>query len=280
MNDLTVIQTQESLEAEFNRTWRMAEIMSQGKATMPKHLQGNQADCFAIAEQAAAWGMRPFAVAQKTHLINGVLGYEAQLVNAVISSSKAITGRFKYDFFGNWDNVIGNVVQKKSATGSLYMVPNWNFNDEKGCGVTVSAILHGETERTGLDILLSQAQVRNSTLWGSDPKQQLCYLAVKRWSRLYTPDVILGVYSADELQDPIHERDITPDTKDFVNTVELVNVETGEVVEKENGAQMKIDSAILKIQQCLTTKDVQTLELELKHELADLDDKQRSPIRV
>jgi hypothetical protein len=36
--------------------------------------------------QAAQWGMNPFAVAQKTHVVNGTLGYEAQLVNAVVSS--------------------------------------------------------------------------------------------------------------------------------------------------------------------------------------------------
>ncbi|HFQ7099962.1 TPA: recombinase RecT, partial [Citrobacter freundii] len=35
-----------------------------------------------------------------------------------------------------------------------------------------------------LVLMLSQAQVRNSTLWASDPRQQLAYLAVKRWARL------------------------------------------------------------------------------------------------
>jgi hypothetical protein len=257
MNEITVIQTQESLEAEFNRTWRMAEIMSQGKATMPKHLQNNQADCFAIAVQAEAWGMKPFPVAQKTHLVNGVLGYEAQLVNAVISSSKVITGRFKYEYAGEW----------KSDT------------DPTAC-IRCGAIIRGETEITwGEWVFPSRVTTKNSPLWKSAPKQQASYLVVKYWARMYTPDVILGVYSPDEY-DQQTERDITPDTKDFVNTVELVNVETGEVVEKENGAQVKIDSAILKIQQCLTTKDVMALELELKHELAQLDDKQRSPIRV
>jgi hypothetical protein len=40
--------------------------------------------------QAAQWGMNPFAVAQKTHVVNGTLGYEAQLVNAVVSSSNLL----------------------------------------------------------------------------------------------------------------------------------------------------------------------------------------------
>ncbi len=39
----------------------------------------------------------------KTHLVNGVLGYEAQLVNAVIASSSAINGRFHYRYGGDWE---------------------------------------------------------------------------------------------------------------------------------------------------------------------------------
>jgi hypothetical protein len=77
--------------------------------------------------------------------------------------------------------------------------------------VKVWATLKGESEPRVLDLLLTQAQVRNSTLWGSDPKQQLAYLGVKRWARLYCPDVIRRVHP-DELQEtaPRVERDITP----------------------------------------------------------------------
>lgn len=48
--------------------------------------------------------------------------------------------------------------------------------------------------------MLAQARTRNSTLWADDPRQQLAYLAVKRWARLYCPEVILGVYTIDELE--------------------------------------------------------------------------------
>lgn len=57
-----------------------AELMAQSAVTVPKHLAGKPADCMAIVMQAMQWGMNPYAVAQKTHLVNGVLGYEAQLV--------------------------------------------------------------------------------------------------------------------------------------------------------------------------------------------------------
>lgn len=188
-----------------------ADVMAKGRATVPAHLAGSPADCMAVALQAAQWGMNPYAVAQKTHLINGVLGYEAQLVNAVITSMAPTKDRLHYDWFGPWENVIGKFVEKTSQKGNKYIAPNWGMDDEKGCGVRVWATLKGEDEPRVLELLLSQAQVRNSTLWGSDPKQQLSYLAVKRWARLYCPDVILGVYTPDEFEQKERvERDVTP----------------------------------------------------------------------
>ncbi|MDR7021169.1 RecT family recombinase [Aeromonas salmonicida] len=187
---------------------KMATMMASGKTTVPQHLRGNQADCFAICLQAIQWGMNPFPVAQKTHLVNGTLGYEAQLVNAVVVNSGAIKGRFDYEFFGPWERVIGKfkVIRKeKDGKPVEYRVPDWTFADEAGCGVKVIAHLaSGQTREVTL--LLQQARTRNSTLWADDPKQQLAYLGVKRWARLYTPDVILGVYSVDELE----EIDVTP----------------------------------------------------------------------
>ncbi|MFL9590469.1 RecT family recombinase [Aeromonas schubertii] len=187
---------------------KMAAMMAGGKTTVPMHLRGNQADCFAVCLQAIQWGMNPFPVAQKTHLVNGTLGYEAQLVNAVVVNSGAIKGRFDYEFFGPWEKVIGKFkVIKKEKDGKQveYRAPDWSFTDEAGCGVRAKATLsNGEVRDVAL--LLQQARTRNSTLWADDPKQQLAYLAVKRWARLYTPDVILGVYSVDELE----EIDVTP----------------------------------------------------------------------
>ena len=167
----------------------MAELMAQGKATMPKHLQNAPADCLAIVMQAAQWQMNPFAVAQKTHLVNGTLGYEAQLVNAVISSSAAINGRFKYEYQGQWPNGQDAAVR---------------------CG----AVLRGESEITwGAWLYPAAVTTKNSPLWKTAPQQQASYLALKYWSRLFTPDVILGVYTPDELNNGIPaegERDITP----------------------------------------------------------------------
>ncbi|EAP2971000.1 hypothetical protein D9U37_20365 [Salmonella enterica] len=39
---------------------------------LPAHLAGKPADCMAIVMQAMQWGMNPYAVAQKTHLVTGL----------------------------------------------------------------------------------------------------------------------------------------------------------------------------------------------------------------
>lgn len=209
----------------MDRLVRFAELMSQGRVAVPAHLAGKPADCLAVTMQSAQWGMNPFAVAQKTHVINGTLGYEAQLVNAAIVAMAPTIDRVHYEWFGPWENVIGKFTEKTSDKGKKYLAPGWTLADEKGCGVRVWATMKGENEPRVLELLLTQAQVRNSTLWGSDPKQQLAYLGVKRWARLYCPDVILGVYTPDELEEtrPRVERDITPETHNASGMNSLIN---------------------------------------------------------
>lgn len=198
----------------------ISEMMAEGRATVPVHLKGSKADCFAIVLQAAQWGMNPFAVAQKTHLVNGTLGYEAQLVNAVVSSSNAIKGRFKYEYDGDWT---------RTTSGST------------AC-VRTGAILFGEDQITwGEWIFVGDVTTKNSPLWKTAPKQQASYLAVKYWARLYCPEVILGVYSHDEFEEP-KERELNPAPSTESIQGEVVNKVTLEsVLEKIQKAQVMLE---------------------------------------
>jgi len=193
-----------------------ASLMAQSVVTVPEHLAGKPADCMAIVMQAMQWGMNPYAVAQKTHLVNGTLGYEAQLVNAVIASSSAIKGRFHYRYGGEWEKCTTTKEIKREKTGKngkytvTERVRGWTDEDEIGLFIQVGAILRGENEITwGEPIYLSGVVTRNSPLWVSNPKQQIAYLGVKYWARLYCPEVILGVYDPDELQQRT-EKEINP----------------------------------------------------------------------
>ncbi|ENE9556649.1 recombinase RecT, partial [Salmonella enterica subsp. enterica serovar Newport] len=146
----------------------------------------------------------------------GVLGYEAQLVNAVIASSSAIHGRFHYRYGGDWERCTRTqeITRDKNGKNGKYTVTErvrgWTDEDEIGLFVQVGAILRGESEITwGEPLYLSGVVTRNSPLWVSNPKQQIAYLGVKYWARLYCPEVILGVYSPDEVEQR-EEREINP----------------------------------------------------------------------
>jgi len=230
----------------LQRIQDFSKIMSTGGATVPKHLQGNSADCMAVTMQAFQWGMNPFAVAQKTHLVNGTLGYEAQLVNAVIVSSGAIIGKFKYEYIGNWDEY-----QKTKKTHDDEIKLN--------LGIKVGAILKGDQDITwGEPLYLSNITIRNSPLWKSAPKQQIAYLAVKYWARLYCPEVILGVYSTDELE-PAKRiiKDITPtDANLLVNgaTPENQQLKQGKSIEDRLSdyiSKVEVTTSFTKLEQMI-----------------------------
>ena len=176
----------------LERAMQVADAMANAKVSVPNHLRNAPGDCLAIVMQSTQWGMNPFAVAQKTHLVNGTLGYEAQLVNAVIQASGAIKGRFHYEYKGDGDSM----------------------------ECRVGAVIAGENDITWGEWLLSKhVSTKNSPLWKTNPKQQLGYLQVKNWARQYCPGAILGVYTADELEDqPIRDMgSINRDTGEVTN---------------------------------------------------------------
>jgi hypothetical protein len=167
----------------MNNLIAFSEVMAGGRVMIPAHLHGKPADCLAIAMQATEWGMNPFTVAQKTHLVSGTLGYEAQLVIAVLQTTGAIRGRFHFEYQGE-----GQALQCRAG-----------------------AIPGGETEIVWSEwIAFSMVKVKNSPLWTANPKQQMGYLQAKNWARLYAPGAILGVYSADELEERFIPEDQAP----------------------------------------------------------------------
>ncbi|ENR4995133.1 TPA: RecT family recombinase [Enterobacter roggenkampii] len=192
----------------MDRLVRFATLMADSKATVPAHLAGKPADCLAVTMQAAQWGMNPFAVAQKTHVVNGTLGYEAQLVNAVVQSSGAIKGRFHYEYRGEGASL----------------------------ECRVGAIIRGEHDITWNEWLcISSITTKNSPLWKTNPKQQFGYLQVKNWARAHTPGAILGVYTPDELQEaaPRVERDITPTPATASGMNKLINTKPEQPAEEK-----------------------------------------------
>ena len=158
---------------------RLGELMAKADIVMKKHLRGNPGACVALCMRALRWEMDPFAVADKTYEVNGVLAYEAQLVAAVVHTRAPIVGRPRYVYTGD--------------------------GPSRQCQV-VCVMTDGE-DREYTTPRFDQITTKNSPLWKSDPDQQLGYFAIRSWARRHTPEVILGVYTPEEVET---FRDVTP----------------------------------------------------------------------
>lgn len=158
-----------------------AKLMSISQVAVPKHLRDNPGACLAVVIQASEWQMSPYAVANKSYSVNDRLAYEAQLVSAVILRRAPIKSRFRYDYEGE--------------------------GDKRRCKVTV--ITQDDETVSHTSPLFGLITPKNSPLWKSDPDQQLGYHTARAMCRRHFPDVLLGVYTQDEMQDTPMERQAT-----------------------------------------------------------------------
>lgn len=149
-----------------------AQLMAKAGPMVGKSFRNEPGACLAIAMQAMQWGMNPFAVSQKAYSTGDTIGYEGQLVIAVINAHAPIVARLKPAYEGEG-------LKRKCV---------------------VSATIKGESEpAVYVSPEVGQITVKNSPLWKSDPDQQLFYYSARMWARRYCPEVVMGVYDIDEL---------------------------------------------------------------------------------
>ncbi|MGN5479490.1 recombinase RecT [Cupriavidus basilensis] len=128
--------------------------------------------------------------------------------------ARPVTGRMNYEWFGDWDRIAGRFkeVPAKNNPDEKRIVRDWTGEGTKrGLGVRSMGDVQGERGRANCACCSRRPAYATPHCGGQDPRQQLSYLAVKRWARLYCPDVILGrVYTPDELEEaiPVPERDM------------------------------------------------------------------------
>lgn len=161
----------------------MAKMMAISKEAVPKHLRGEPGICLAICVQALEWKMSPFSVANKSYVVNDRIAYESQLIHAVIEARAPLKERLRERYEGEGTSRV----------------------------CIISGHIKGELEpREYRSPPISQIKVKHSPLWTADPDQQLFYYSSRAWARRHTPDVLLGIYSDDELRDADPMQDITP----------------------------------------------------------------------
>lgn len=167
---------------DMGQVMEFSKLMAVAGQAVPKHLRGAPGACLAISLQSLNWRMDPFAVANKSYMVNDRIAYEAQLIHAVIEQRAPIKGRIK-----------GRLEGKDTTR-------KWLLSVETKDGDVI--------EYEGPEI--GKITTKNSPLWKADPDQQLWYYSVRAMCRRHFPDVILGVYEKEEIEQADGMRDVTP----------------------------------------------------------------------
>lgn len=194
--------------ARFEQLWRVATIFSNSKL-VPAHFQGKKEDCFLGLQMAFRLGVDPMMLLQNTYMVGGRPGMEAKMVIALINSSGLFEDPLEYE-------VEGDNPKKENYRVRAYAVRK-----------ATKKICHGPW----IDWAMVKAEgwdSRNGSKWKSIPSQMFCYRAAAFFGRLYCPERLLGMHTAEELQDitPVDNQAATV-AESIVNR--FLDPETGEI---------------------------------------------------
>jgi hypothetical protein len=151
-----------------------AKLMAVADIGVPKHLRGNPGACMKIAIQADEWGFSPFAVADKSYVVNDRMAYESQLIHAVVEKRAPLESRLRHEFSGE------GPTRRCKVIGKLI-------------GEEYPSVWEGP--------MFKDIKVKNSPEWTANPDKQLFYHASRDWARIFVPDVLAGVYERDEMRE-------------------------------------------------------------------------------
>lgn len=176
--------------SKFAQLQRIGTMYARSKM-VPQHFQGDEPSCMVAVQMAMRLNIDPFMFLQKTYVVSGKPGMEAPLVIALMNTR----GPFKGPV--NWD-------LKRDDKGDVIECTAYATHRETGtvCSSTVTWKMveaEGWNKKTG-------------SKWLTLREQMFKYRSAAFLGRLYCPEVLMGMATADELVD--QEIDVTPTTEE------------------------------------------------------------------
>ena len=166
----------------FNQLLRAAQMLSQ-TSIIPQSYQNKPQDCFVAIEMANRMGVSPMVVMQNMYVVKGKPSWAGQACTMLINSC----GKFKD--------------VKHIYTGEKGK-PN------RGCYVTATRISDG-SQVDGIEVTMQMAQSEgwtSNSKWRNMPELMLAYRASAFFARVYCPEAMMGVQTAEE----VYDADSTP----------------------------------------------------------------------
>ncbi len=147
---------------------------------VPKEYQGNISNCIVAMEMAERTGASTLAVMQSLDVIHGRPGWRATFLIATVNTCGRFTS-LRYRFQGERGT------------------PSW------GCCAVATDRETGD-ELVGETITIKMAQdegwtKKTGSKWLTMPGQMLRYRAAAFWTRVYAPELSLGMHTSDEIED-------------------------------------------------------------------------------
>lgn len=167
----------------FQDGQRMATALA-SSSLVPKDYQNNVANTLVALEMAQRTGSSPMAVMQNMHVIHGRPSWSAQFVIAALNSC----GRF----------------------GPLRFRVTGPVGDETCIAWAIDRSTGDELEGPPVSIDMAKKEGwfgKTGSKWQTMPQLMLRYRAAKFFGNLYAPDVLMGMHTAEEIEDII---DVTP----------------------------------------------------------------------
>jgi hypothetical protein len=147
---------------------------------VPVHFQGKPANCFIAVEIARRINMPVFMVMQHLYVVHGRPGFEAKFVIALVNQSGVFENPLEYEFTGSPST------------------PEWTC--------TVSATRKATGKVCALPFKFATAQAegwvsKSGSKWKTMPDQMMMYRAAAFFTRVYCPEITMGMQTREELED-------------------------------------------------------------------------------
>lgn len=138
---------------------------------LPESFRGNVPNILIAMDTANRFGIAPIEVMKHCHVIKGKLAFDSKMIIALVNRSGKFDGPIQY----------------------------WLDENETEC--VAYAFINGQ-QYTGPKVTLAMAKAnRWGALWSTLPGMMLRYRAAVFFTRLFSPEIILGLDDIQEQQD-------------------------------------------------------------------------------
>lgn len=175
----------------------VGNLLSRSKV-VPEHFQNKPADCFLVAQFAFRNGLDVLGAIQCASIVRGKLCLEGKLVATLINKSPDLIGRLQYEIIAGSDDepqklkikIIGKIKGGKPEGESVEV--SWDKAKAKN---------PVKVKKGNEWVNKEPYEEKVADHWAKAPTQQLCYYGARVWQRRHMPEVLMGIFSKEEIID-------------------------------------------------------------------------------